>query len=655
MNDLRTGQYSDDRSRDYGGEDFVDHISESAMKALEAQLQKDGVDTSGRSDDEIVEIGINRGYVDEQALHESWNDHHPEVAPDNPNPPQGLDTPTAEEAGPAALFTDMMNRHVLDGFVDAHITPDSPLDPAHQWNAVVASDMGEIRRATIEGAKLPDDPTLGDADIKQGLADEAERQLAGRTGSPLSGDAIRAQEGAAQEGQALRDTLTGQYGYAEADLLGRPRDELRSMIEWHRENPTDNGTAAAGAVADRGGTDHDADTDAEVTSDVEPGATGGSSTARGESSEPRSDDGTDTTTTETHPSTGGTASTPPSGQPAAEADPYAVDVDTEGDGEYAPGASSSEPSVDDFEAIYLPPEDVERRFPDHHREFQDEDGQSGPSGDQTSTNTSDRDVGAGESSGDSGSNDSSDDGSDDDDDDDDSGDGDGDNADTADDTSSEDEQGTDDTADTTSDAGTPHPDGDVPEDPEARARFEETGFGRDQRQDQIDAIEAKGGRLGSPDESPSDADRGSFFDTDPGAAVAEDLRNGVEDNSGDGVTDPHDLDVIESGRPVVELKVTGNGLVAPGDAEAPIGGFGDGAPAIDTPGIAGPVGGTRSFDDPDAPDDPDNPNDIGVDTFRAVVAETADSASYREVSDVEIDVTVVERVETDVDLDLDVG
>ncbi|MEM8746962.1 MAG: hypothetical protein AAGF91_09685, partial [Actinomycetota bacterium] len=301
MSDIRTGQYSDDRSRDYGGESFVDHVSESAMKALEVQLQKDGVDTSGRSDDEIVEIGINRGYVDEQALHESWNDHHPEVAPSNPNPPTGLDTPTAEEAGPAALFTDMMNRQVLEGFADKHITPGSPLDPAHQWNAVVASDMGEIRRATIEGAKLPDDPTLGDGDIEQGLADEAERQLAGRTGSPLSGDTIRAQEEAAQEGQALRGTLTGQYGYAEADLVGRPRDELRSMIEWHRENPTDDGGAGDGPVADQGGTDHDADTDVGATTGgAKAGATGGSTApARDDSSDSRSDDADTDTNTDT--------------------------------------------------------------------------------------------------------------------------------------------------------------------------------------------------------------------------------------------------------------------------------------------------------------------------------------------------------------------
>ncbi|MEM9748391.1 MAG: hypothetical protein AAF945_16985, partial [Actinomycetota bacterium] len=516
-------------------------------------------------------------------------------------------------------------------------------------------------------------PTLGDGDIEQGLADEAERQLAGRTGSPLSGDTIRAQEEAAQEGQALRGTLTGQYGYAEADLVGRPRDELRSMIEWHRENPTDDGGAGDGPVADQGGTDRDADTDVGATTGgAKAGATGGSTVpARDDSSHSRSDDAdtdtdtntdTDTATdaraTETESSTSGTASTPPSGQAATEADPYAAEVDTDGDGDFATGTANDNVVADDdgMSMEYLSPDEAREFFGEEgYRDIENTPPGSETGSDRTSTGTSGTDVGAGESSDDSGSNDSSDDGSDDDDDDDGGDAGDGDATDTAADTSSEDEQGTDDdSADTTSDAGTPHPDGDTPEDPEARARFEETGVGREQRQDQIDAIEAKGGRYGSPDDSPSDAERGSFFETGPGAAVAEDLREGVEDNSGDGVTDPHDLDAVESGGPVIELKIAGNGLVAPAE-EAPIIGFGEGAPVVDSPGIAGPVGGTRSFDDPDAPDDPDSPDDLGVVTSGDVVAETADSGAHGDVSDFRGDVDLVERVETEVDLDLDVG
>ncbi len=618
-----TGQYSDDRVHDFGADKYFESAEHARMEALRTSVKSHGYPVEDLSDDEVVTTAINEGILDRGAMVDSYHAAHPEVDPSNENPPKGLDTPTAEEAGPAALFHDYATRSVAEAY-----ELDRNGDIVNQVEHIRAAGHHEVRdlATTVTGI---DDPGVGDAELRDEVNNEAVRQYAGVPDSPLDGETIALHVNASSEAQAneIRQELINGYGYSEEQLAGRSLQELVNIQSWEERNESASDVDATSqpvapllselVVATTGATEQAAD-DAPATEQEAAPESPEVATETTRSAPPPAADATQEAAAGAQPAQTDTSEsieteitiTAGDGQLMVMA-PY-LDLFSTGDG--ANYAYQDGVWVDEYGEIWyvagtdgmpvlVTTEEGAALLAEHESSQGNGDGQSAEGGPSSESSQSTDDDG--QSTDDDGQS-TDDDGQSTDDDDDDDGQS------TEDETTDAPAEGEeDDESESTSaggDAGTPRPEGDEPVDPADRERWDDSPFGEAERKAQVDAVDAAQGSAGAPDDDPSDADVIDFLTSKAGAEQLDAFGQGVEQRHDGGDRDPLDIDDVEENGDVIDIKLMGGGAIDPSEdgpqlemgGRAPL----DGVPEsiAGGPPVAGPIGTIEAVTDDYADD-----------------------------------------------------
>ena len=581
----KTGQTSDDRRHDFVRPDASSEIKEASWEELRAAVKAKGHRVEDMDQSTVVDTAIQEGLLDHARLQGSWDAAHPGPV-DPANPPKGLPVEDLDPSS-AELFEDMVIRDAAEAEgLDRNSDVETKAD--HLLATRYSADREVAEAVTGLGS------TSGDSELRDEVANVGARTLAGRPDSPLDRATLELHASGETQHQedAAREELIREHGYEEWQVASRSGEELQNLLDWHANHPdssTTDGSSANGAAgeADVGGTASDAGTSHvgvgnQTTSDR--GSSAGISTSEGSSGASSGAQGTETVTWVF--STGG--------------EHYLGDNGKWYNASHQEVTNPQEiAELEQLHEGFL----AAGGFDEPIGSFES---QGTESSDTSSTATDGADHAAADANGDGTDSETSDDdddgGSGDDDDGDDGDDGSGDSTSEDDGASGDASEASDEESESTaatSDEGMPGPDGHVPVDPVDQARFDASPFGRAQRQSEIDQIEGRIGRAGSPDDGPSDAQEADFLLTEAGAGQLEDLSDGVENNRNGGDADPIDLDVQETGGPVDEVAATGGGLIGPSEDAPTVGARGgpiEGVPeAIGgaTP-IAGPLGGPRS-------------------------------------------------------------
>ncbi len=621
-------------------EESVRELDEKAIKELREALKKapgvGQVDVDELSDDEVVHAAADAGFINPDELRDKYEERNPEVHREGDERPKGLDTPTSDEVSVKDLFLD----NVQENEASTSGVDTAGTDLATKGAHIRASHDHDVRERVeplVDHRQDVDDVTeLTDEELKDRLEEEGQKILLGQQGNPNDLETVVDHLRASHIGR-----LTTQHGYAREDLADLSLDELIALEASETADADASGSSIGSEATDA----------ARSSTDAAQSATD----ALGDAVDDASVD------------TGGDASAPDAAADADRDQPPTDPIDdgsttASSAGETVPivltiqGPSDFHRSADgrwfDEEGNEVTTPDLiaslEAQLDEYVAADGDQPNQDGTVDSVTTTGKSHEDAKA-EQESESGStqdnesdNDSSDD--DDDDDDDDDGSGDDDTAATEAVDEEEEEGETTESEGGNTAEGTPNPLGDDPVDPEDQARFDDSTFGDQERQDQVDAIDARSGQAGAPDDDPSDLDTESFLDSEVGAETAETIADGIEQRRDGGDTDPADLDVVESNGEVDELKVSGGGLTDPtDDAPAPAPTFGDGGRGNPIDGGPPIVNGPERFGTESAPGSEDSAFDhVAVDAVDPF--EGLDTDLHVEIDEVDVD--------TQVDVDL---
>ena len=705
-----------------------------------AEAEGSGENYDSSSPSEVVDAAIDAGLIDLQQMQADYVERHPEIDPDNPNPPKGLDTRPLDEVSNLELYSESFDDQLADEIgADSEAAADVVTQVEWALNTQYAEEK-QFAKDTIEDRTDVDDVDgLSDDEIRKKFADEVEKIELGLEESPLPLETIAAHK----KGTAIANLV--EKGWDREDLDDLPPGDVVALDRLNYpppQNPTAEAAGEADSIADLVPRGEAAPADSkpadgadgtEPTGTTNNGSAGGP-TAVGESPASgvsiaggdsptgagvgeRTGGGTGEASGSaaggsgnTPSQTGGASSAsngtvPDSASTAGGGSSSANDAaSTSGSGSSSTQDSQPQDSGDSGETVNIvftiqDMNDVNYHRSDDGRWFDGAGnqvtdpqelarldttynnsnleysriavpGEEVPSGppegtvDTLDTTGKTHEEATAEEEQGSASNESDGDSSDEDDEDDDEGDGTGEAAESEAETGDEEQEGqNDEKSESETEAGTPTPDGAVAIDPADQARFDDSPFGAEQQQDQIDAIDAQSGVAGGPNDDPSGIDEEAFFGSPAGAEAAETRTDGIERKVDGGDTDPADIDAEESGGgPIIDLKVEGGGLTDPVEDEgspAPSD-FGEGAKGDPTGGIPIVPGGTAltgktdGFGEPDGPDDPTDPEgslitaNLGgptaesAETFRGQGGLDLDAVEGQQVDDIDVAIELAE-------------
>ncbi len=672
--------------REFGSREGLEGIHKASTDDLVRKLEKHAAETGEETDFDpedpasVVDAAIESGIVDGESLRNDYVARHPEIDPDNPNRPAGLDTRPVEEVSNLELYNESTDTALAE---DRGLDPDSPVDVATQMEWKLAKKHFEDRqmaeRIVADRGDVEDPADLSDAELGKLVTDEALKKHMGEGDSPHPSDVVAGYKKASAIARLVKD-----HGYEREDLDPLdPGDVIRKAQEEDARAGKMRSPASPTSppVEDRGEPPRSRSAGEGPTARPPGNLAGGGSRSPG----PGGGAGADTGPSGGEPPTGGdspeaapAAGTP--GSPGGGGETVRIvatvqdgdqDVHRAEDGRWfdSDGNVISDPATTAaLEDSYQDAERTAAEMGGHiggtidsletsgrtHEQATEEQGGGGVAGGESSAEqdqTGDSGSGEEDESGDSGS------GEEDSGEGDNEGDGDGDEGDStgeADDGTGEDEEGEAD-GDVAGDSeeGTPAPDGDVAVDPADQARFDDSSFGAGQRQDQMDAIDARGGAAGSPDDRPDGSDDQGPGGTSAAGAEQRDPAAEIEHVVGGGYSDPLDLEAEESHGAVVETKIGGGGVVDPSDDESDPGGphYGDGIKGNPVSGVPGVSGGADALADGqgDGLDTGDRVDfDIGAEasdeadfeTFRALDPSVFNEGAESGAVDLEVDADV---------------